>query len=85
MDHTSLTTRLQSEIEALVRKNKDIFNAVIGISNARGDFYWSGAAGNADADKTEAMKVDTPIFIASVTKMFTGAATMILEERGLLS
>jgi CubicO group peptidase (beta-lactamase class C family) len=31
------------------------------------------------------MTVDTPIFIASITKMFTAAATMILEERMLLS
>jgi CubicO group peptidase (beta-lactamase class C family) len=31
------------------------------------------------------MKVDTPIFIASITKMYTGAATMILGEQKLLS
>jgi CubicO group peptidase (beta-lactamase class C family) len=31
------------------------------------------------------MTPDTPIFIASITKMYTAAATMILEEQGLLS
>ncbi len=85
MDYPVLETKLQSEIEGLVSKNNDIFNAVLGITNARGDFSWSGAAGYAYADETEAMRVDTPIFIASITKMFTAAATMILEERGQLS
>lgn len=85
MGQTALKNRLQSEIENLVRKNKDVFNAVLGVTNSRGDFYWTGAAGNAHAGKTEAMKVDTTVFIASITKMFTAAATMILEERGQLS
>jgi CubicO group peptidase (beta-lactamase class C family) len=37
------------------------------------------------ADKTEAMTTDTPFFIASITKTYTAAAAMILQERGLLS
>jgi len=85
MDRTALENRLQSELDALASKNSDIFNPVLGITNTRGDFYWAGAAGNAYADKADAMEVDTPIFIASITKMYTGAATMILEERGQLS
>jgi len=85
MGHTALENRLQNELETLVSKNSDVFNPVIGITNVKGDFYWTGAAGNAYADKADAMEVDTPIFIASITKMYTGAATMILEERGHLS
>jgi CubicO group peptidase (beta-lactamase class C family) len=85
MGHTALENRLQEELEALVSKNSDVFNPVIGITNVKGDFYWTGAAGKAYADKTDAMKVDTPIFIASITKMFTGAATLILEEGAHLS
>ncbi|MES0361266.1 MAG: serine hydrolase domain-containing protein [Anaerolineales bacterium] len=85
MDHPALENRLQSEIDTLVSKNKDVFNVVLGITNIKGDFYWSGAAGTAYADQTEAMKVDTPIFIASITKMYTSAVTMILEERDRLS
>jgi D-alanyl-D-alanine carboxypeptidase len=85
MDHTDLESRLQSEIDALVSKNKDVFNAVIGISNTRDDFFWSGAAGTAYADLSEEMKVDTPFFIASITKMYTSAATMLLQERELLT
>ncbi len=69
MDHSAIEDRLQSEIENLVSKNKDVLNAVLGITNSGNDFYWSGAAGTAYAGKTEEMKVDTPIFIASITKM----------------
>lgn len=85
MDVTNLQHRLLSEVEGLVSKNDDIFGAVIGVSRVAGDFDWVGAAGHAYLDKSEPMKVDTPFFIASITKMYTGAATMILEERGSLS
>jgi CubicO group peptidase (beta-lactamase class C family) len=85
MDQTDLELRLQSEIDALVSKNTDVFNAVLGVADATSDFRWSGAAGTAYPDRAEPMKVDTPIFIASITKMYTGAATMILAEQELLS
>jgi CubicO group peptidase (beta-lactamase class C family) len=85
MDQTGLELKLQSEIDALVSRNKDVFSAVLGVTDNTGAFYWSGAAGTAYPDRAEPMKVDTPIFIASITKMYTGAATMILEERELLS
>lgn len=85
MDHTALENRLQSEIDAMVRKNRDVFSAVLGVASTDGDFRWAGAAGTAYADKTEEMKVDTPIFIASITKMYTAAATMLLEEQERLS
>jgi len=85
MDHTALQESLQSEINAVVSKNRDVFSAVVGVVDAKDDFHWAGAAGTAYADKTEKMRVDTPIFIASITKVYVGAATLILEERELLS
>jgi CubicO group peptidase (beta-lactamase class C family) len=85
MEQTDLELRLQSEIDALVSRNTDVFSAVLGVTSAIGDFGWAGAAGTAYPDKAEPMRVDTPIFIASITKMYTGAATMILGERELLS
>ena len=85
MDHTALEERLQSEIEGVVGKNRDVFSAVLGVASAEDDFHWVGAAGTAYADKTEKMQVDTPIYIASITKMYVAAATLILEEQGLLS
>jgi len=85
MDQSALQVRLQEELDALVSKNSDIFNPVLGIATVNGDFYWTGAAGNAYADNSTPMDIDTPIFIASITKMYTAAAALILEERGQLS
>ncbi|HSR32116.1 MAG TPA: serine hydrolase domain-containing protein, partial [Anaerolineae bacterium] len=80
-----LEESLQSEIDAVVGKDQDVFSAVLGVVNDRDDFRWAGAAGTAYAGKTEEMQVETPIYIASITKMYVAAATMILKERGLLS
>jgi hypothetical protein len=41
MDHTALENRLQSEIDALVIKNKDVFSALLGVANTKGDIHWS--------------------------------------------
>ena len=85
MDHTALAKRLQRALDAVVSKNKDVFSAILGVAGAPGDFSWAGAAGLAYAGTRDLMTVDTPIFIASITKMYTSAATMILQERGKLS
>ena len=85
MDRLDIEGRLQGEIDALVSNNKDVFSAVLGITDAKGDFRWSGAAGTAYAGETQVMTVDSPFFIASITKMYTAAVTMILQERGFLS
>jgi CubicO group peptidase (beta-lactamase class C family) len=84
MDHTAMENKLQNEIDALVEKNRDIFSAVVGVATRSGD-DWAAAAGVAHAAEGDEMKVDTPIFVASITKMYTAAVTMLLEERKLLS
>jgi D-alanyl-D-alanine carboxypeptidase len=85
MDSTGLEDRLQHEIESAVRQNRDVYCAVLGVAYASGDSRWAGAAGTAYANKTEKMQVGTPMYIASITKMYVAAATIILEEQGLLS
>ena len=85
MAGSALEDRLQSEIEGVVSKNRDVFSAVLGVSSASGGFRWTGTAGTAYADAMEPMQAGTPIYIASITKMHVAAATMILEEQGLLS
>lgn len=84
MDYSTLANKLQSEIDALVRQ-RDIFSAVIGLADPEAGFHWTGATGTAYAGRVEEMKVDTPVFIASITKIYTAAATMILTERGGLT
>jgi CubicO group peptidase (beta-lactamase class C family) len=84
MGHDAVGGRLQEEIDGLVEKNRDLFSAVVGLTTSEGD-YWAAAAGAAGAGKGAEMTVDTPIFVASITKMYTATAAMMLEERGLLS
>jgi D-alanyl-D-alanine carboxypeptidase len=85
MDHADLEESLQTEIEGVVSKNPDVFSGVLGVASVKDDFHWAGGAGTAYATKAEEMQTDTPIYIASITKMYVAAATMILQERGLLS
>jgi len=81
----ALEDRLQSEIDGAVGQNRDVYSAVLGVASSSGDFSWAGAAGTAYADRADPMQAGTPIYIASVTKMYVATATMILEERGVLS
>jgi CubicO group peptidase (beta-lactamase class C family) len=50
-----------------------------------GSFSWSGAAGIASQDGSVPMTKDTPIYIASITKLYTTATIMRLYEQGVLS
>ena len=50
-----------------------------------GSFSWSGAAGIARQDDHVPMSKDTPIYIASITKLYTATAIMRLYEKGALS
>ena len=85
MSHTDIGNQLQKELKALTQKNKDIFNTVLGIAQPTTGFSWSGAAGIAQPDTKEKMTADTPIFIASITKMYTAVVIMRLTEQKRLS
>ena len=53
------------------------------VAKGDGSFAWSGAAGNARANVP--MTKDTPIYIASVTKLYTATVIMMLFERGSIA
>jgi D-alanyl-D-alanine carboxypeptidase len=69
----------------LVEKDKSVKNCVLSVMRGDGSFSWSGAAGIARQDGQVPMTKDTPIFIASITKLYTAAAIMRLYEKGALS
>jgi CubicO group peptidase (beta-lactamase class C family) len=50
-----------------------------------GSFSWSGAAGIASQDGQVPMTKDTPIYIASIIKLYTATIIMRLYEKGALS
>jgi D-alanyl-D-alanine carboxypeptidase len=81
----SLDQELGYRVASLVGKDKAIKNATLYVMKGDGSFTWSGAAGIANQDGQAPMTKDTPIYIASVTKLYTAAAIMRLVEQGKLA
>jgi D-alanyl-D-alanine carboxypeptidase len=82
--HSGMGSELQSLVSGLVEKDKSIKNCVLSVEKGDGSFSWSGAAGVASQDGKVPMTKDTPIRIASVTKLYTATAIMRLYEMGAL-
>ena len=71
-------------VASTVGGNPPIRSAVLAVRRGRDGFAWSGAAGEASAHERRPMTAQTPIFIASVTKLITATAVMRMAERGAL-
>ncbi len=76
---------LQRVVSQLVEGDASIKNCVLSVRKGDGSLDWSGAAGIARQRDQRLMSKDTPIFIASVTKLYTATAVMLLVEKGALS
>jgi CubicO group peptidase (beta-lactamase class C family) len=77
--------QLEFLVTDTVKSNKQIKNYVIFVKKGDGSFSWSGAAGIASQNGQVPMTADTPIYIASVTKLYTAVAIMKLYEQGALA
>ncbi len=75
-------TALQTLLDNVVKKDKLLFSAVLGVAHGDSGFTWSGAAGYADQARRTPM--NPPFFVASVTKLYTAAAILLLQEQGSL-
>src|SRR4030042_4689267 len=71
-------------VSNLVEKDKSIKNCVLAVMKGDGSFSWSGAAGIGSQDNQVPMTKDTPMYIASITKLYTATAIMRLHEKGAL-
>lgn len=80
-----LNLKLEQSVSALVEKDKSIRNCVLAVTKGDGSYSWAGAAGIANQDGQVCMTNDTPIYISSVTKLYTATAIMKLYEEGALS
>jgi len=80
-----LNQEMQFLASDLVAKDKSVRNCVLSVMKGDGSFSWSGAAGIASQDGQTPMTKDTPIYIASITKLYTATAIMRLYEKGGLS
>ena len=68
-------------VSGSVEKDKSVRNCVLSVMKGGGSFSWSGAAGIASQEGQVPMTKDTPIYIASITKLYTATAVMRLYEK----
>jgi D-alanyl-D-alanine carboxypeptidase len=80
-----LNQEMEYLVSGLVEKDKSVRNCVLCVVKGDGSFSWSGAAGIASQNGQVPMTKDTPIYIASITKLYTATAIMRLYEKGALS
>ncbi len=80
-----LNEEMQNLVSGLVDNDKSVRNCVLAVMKGDGSYSWSGAAGIAGQDGQVPMTKDTPIYIASITKLYTATAIMRLYEMGALS
>ncbi|KPJ84736.1 MAG: hypothetical protein AMS17_15715 [Spirochaetes bacterium DG_61] len=76
---------MEDLVSGLVEKDKSVRNCVLSVMKSDSSFSWSGAAGIANQDGQVPMNKDTPIYISSITKLYTATAVMRLYEKGALS
>ncbi|HVN96413.1 MAG TPA: serine hydrolase domain-containing protein [Syntrophorhabdaceae bacterium] len=77
--------KLEALVAGFVLNDKSVRNCVLAVAKGDGSLNWSGAAGIGHQNGQAPMTKDTPIYIASVTKLYTATAIMRLSESGALS
>jgi D-alanyl-D-alanine carboxypeptidase len=82
---SDMNDEMQHLVSRLVERDKSVKNCVLSVMEGDGSFSWSGAAGIASQNGKVPMTKDTPIYIASVTKLYTATIIMRLYEKGALS
>ncbi len=80
----NITQELDYIVTDIVKSNKQIKNCVLFVATGDGKFTWSGAAGIANQAGQVPMTKDTPIYLASVTKIYIAVTVMKLYEQGAL-
>jgi D-alanyl-D-alanine carboxypeptidase len=81
----NLDQEMEYLVSGLVEKDKSVRNLVLSAMKGDGSFAWSGAAGIASQKNLAPMTKDTPIYIASITKLYTATAVMRLYEKRAFS
>lgn len=81
-NEANLREQLDTLVQGLVGR-RGVRHALVAIETGDRAFRWLKAVGEADADGRP-LQVDTPMFIASVTKLYIAAVVLQLHEHGSL-
>ena len=82
---SNLNQEISYLVSNLVENDKWIRNCVLSVMKGDGSYSWSCAAGIGSQDGQMPMTKDTPVYIASITKLYTASVIMRLYEKGALS
>ena len=80
-----LNPKLQCLISGFVGKDRSVKSIELAVTKGDGSYSWAGAAGIASQHGQRPMTKDTPIYIASVTKIYIATTIMKLSEEKALS
>jgi CubicO group peptidase (beta-lactamase class C family) len=83
-DPDRLADALAGLLQRTVARSPRIRHGLLGVARTDGTFRWTGAAGVAREDGAAVTPV-TPYPIASITKLYTATAVLLLHERGRLA
>ena len=84
--HASAETDLESQISAKAEAAlRESGAPSVSVAVVRGGKIWAKAFGKADAAGSRAADVSTRYAVGSISKQFTAAAVLLLEEKGKLS
>ncbi|RSK26099.1 class A beta-lactamase-related serine hydrolase [Bacillus sp. HMF5848] len=83
----TISNTQKKELEGLLEQlmgMKGVRHAIMTVESRDNSFSWSGARGIANPDGTP-MEINTPFWIASVTKLYIASSILKLHEMELLS
>ena len=80
-----VSDQLQCLVVGSVGTDESVRSVELAVARGDGSYSWTGAAGVADPEGPGPMTADTPIYIASVTKVYIATLVMLLAERKLLA
>jgi len=79
-DYQSVINALRNLIEARMQKNKIVGMEILLVNED--EVIWSEGFGYSNKEKKIKATADTPFFVGSISKLFTGTAIMQLVEQG---
>jgi D-alanyl-D-alanine carboxypeptidase len=80
-----VSAQLQCLVSGAVGKDGSVRSVELAVARGDGSYSWAGAAGLANPRGKVRMTAETPIYMASVTKVYVASLVMLLSERKLLA
>jgi D-alanyl-D-alanine carboxypeptidase len=77
--------QLQCLVSKYVGQDQSVRNIELAVVKGDGSYSWAGSAGVAHQQDGASMAKDTPIYIASVTKIYIATTIMALSEHKVLA